>query len=94
MTESRIYSFWEKGIPIGSRIQGVNDGALDWDALLQSGELLMLLAALSMSAGTIIVGYVKRYADPIVATGWHMIIGGIPLMILSALWETSPTANL
>lgn len=94
LPDSWIYSFMENGIPIGSWIQGVNNGALDWDALLQSGELLMLLAALSMSAGTIIVGYVKRHADPIVATGWHMIIGGIPLMIMSALWETSPTTDL
>lgn len=54
----------------------------------------MLLAALSMSFGTIIVGYVKRYADPIVATGWHMILGGIPLIGLSLLWETNQTANL
>lgn len=94
LPESWIYSFMENGIPIGSWIQGVNDGALDWDALWQSGELLMLLAALSMSAGTIIVGYVKRHADPIVATGWHMILGGLPLMVMSALWETSPTADL
>ncbi|MEM1241349.1 MAG: DMT family transporter [Cyanobacteria bacterium P01_H01_bin.26] len=89
-----IYSFLEQGVPIGSWLQGVNDGRFDWDALLQSGELLMVLAALSMSAGTIIVGYVKRHADPIVATGWHMILGGLPLMVMSALWETSPTANL
>lgn len=62
--------------------------------LLHSGELLMLLAALSMSFGTVIVRYVKQHADPLVATGWHMILGGLPLIALSFLWETNPIANL
>jgi drug/metabolite transporter (DMT)-like permease len=72
---------------------------LDWSTLslqtlLNSGEVLMLLAALSMSFGTIIVRYVKQHADPIVATGWHMLLGGIPLVILSALFETNQITNL
>ncbi len=62
--------------------------------LLHSGELLMLLSALSMSFGTIIIRYVKQHADPIVATGWHMIFGGLPLIGLSALWETQQISNL
>ncbi len=62
--------------------------------LLGSGEFLMLMAALSMSFGTIIVRYVKQHADPIVATGWHMILGGLPLILLSTLWETDPITNL
>jgi drug/metabolite transporter (DMT)-like permease len=62
--------------------------------LLHSGELLMLLSALSMSLGTIIVRYVKQHADPIVATGWHMILGGIPLAILSLVWESNQITNL
>lgn len=61
---------------------------------LNSGELLMLLAALAMSFGTIIIRYVKQHADPIVATGWHMILGGIPLIGLSFLWENQQVANL
>jgi len=62
--------------------------------LLHSGELLMLLSALSMSFGTIIIRYVKQHVDPIVATGWHMIFGGLPLIGLSALWETQQISNL
>ena len=54
----------------------------------------MLLSALSMSFGTIIVGYVKRHADPLVATGWHMVLGGLPLFALSLLWETDQVSNL
>jgi drug/metabolite transporter (DMT)-like permease len=62
--------------------------------LLNSGELLMLLAALSMSFGTIIVRYVKQHVDPITATGWHMILGGLPLAALSMFWETQQMSHL
>jgi drug/metabolite transporter (DMT)-like permease len=62
--------------------------------LLNSGELLMLLAALAMSFGTIIIRYVKQHADPLVATGWHMILGGLPLVVLSFMAESSQIANL
>ena len=68
--------------------------SLSWDSLSHSGELLMLLAALSMSFGTIIIRYVRQHADPIVATGWHMILGGIPLFILSMFFETQQWVNL
>ncbi|NJM99209.1 MAG: EamA family transporter [Phormidesmis sp. RL_2_1] len=99
-----IYSLWDGGIPVASWLQslqgyGTGEGVsalanLDLANLLQSGEFLMLLAALSMSVGTILMGYVKRHADPIVATGWHMILGGIPLAVLSAVWEPYPIDNL
>lgn len=94
-----IYSLWEKGIPLGDwlqTIQGYGADESSWQLanLLQSGEFLMLLAALSMSVGTIMMGYVKRHADPVVATGWHMIIGGIPLAVMSGLWEPYPIDNL
>jgi drug/metabolite transporter (DMT)-like permease len=67
---------------------------LNWSGLLGSGEFLMLLAALSMSLGTIIVRYVKQHTDPIVATGWHMILGSIPLIALSAWGETDQITHL
>ena len=53
----------------------------------------MLLAAQSMAIGTILVRYVSRYADPVMATGYHMLIGGIPLMILSAQQESTLLVN-
>lgn len=56
--------------------------------LLDNGEWLMLLAALSMAVGTILIRYVSGHCDPVVATGWHMIIGGIPLFAISA-WQES-----
>jgi len=62
--------------------------------LFQSGEWLMLLAALSMAAGTVMVRFVCRYADPVVATGWHMIWGGLPLFALSAISEAQQWPQL
>jgi drug/metabolite transporter (DMT)-like permease len=60
---------------------------VNWLGLFDNGEWLMLLASLSMAVGTVMIPYVSRYADPVVATGWHMIIGGVPLFSLSALLD-------
>jgi drug/metabolite transporter (DMT)-like permease len=64
------------------------------ESLFQSGEWLMLLAALSMAVGTVLVRYVSRYADPVTATGWHMVLGGLPLFAWSGLWESDQWINL
>ncbi|NEP09228.1 MAG: DMT family transporter [Symploca sp. SIO2C1] len=66
----------------------------NWQQLLHSGELLMLLASLSMAVGTIMIRLVTRYADPVIATGWHMILGGLPLFILSSVWENQQWVHL
>jgi drug/metabolite transporter (DMT)-like permease len=58
------------------------------------GEWLMFLAALSMATGTILMPFVSRLVDPIVATGWHMIIGAIPLAIASGMWESDSWQQL
>ncbi|MBD0268292.1 EamA family transporter [Pseudanabaena sp. FACHB-2040] len=70
-------------------------GQTDWlgdstllEALMNRGEWLMLLAALSMAVGTVMIRYVCRHVDPVVATGWHMVIGGLPMFVLSGLGET------
>ncbi len=63
-------------------------------ALFHNGEWLMLLASLSMAVGTILSRYVSRQADPIMATGWHMVLGGVPVALLSWQWETGATAGL
>ena len=62
--------------------------------LFDNGQWLMLLAALSMAVGTIISRYVCRYTDPIVATGWHMILGGLPMFGLSSQLETAQWSDL
>ncbi|WP_416674606.1 DMT family transporter [Egbenema bharatensis] len=83
----------ESGEPLMAAQPAVASG-FSWQNLLHSGELLMLLAALAMSFGTVIVRYVKQHADPIVATGWHMILGGLPLILLSFLWENQQITYL
>ncbi|RDX73758.1 WAT1-related protein, chloroplastic, partial [Mucuna pruriens] len=54
-------------------------------SLWGSGEWWMLLAAQSMAVGTVMVRWVSKYSDPIMATGWHMVIGGLPLVLFSVL---------
>lgn len=64
------------------------------EQLTQNGQWLMLLAALSMAVGTVMVRYVSKYADPVTATGWHMVLGGIPLFLGSAGWESQQWIHL
>lgn len=59
-----------------------------------NGEYLMLLATLSMAVGTILIRFVSRYADPMISTGWHMIIGGLPLWFVSRVSESNSLINL
>lgn len=47
----------------------------------------MLLAAQSMAVGTVLVPWVSKKADNIMATGYHMLLGGLPLAVLSAVQE-------
>ncbi len=68
--------------------------SFDWLGFFNSGELLMLLAALSMAVGTILIRYVTLHSDPIVATGWHMILGGIPLFVISWWQESAQWVNI
>jgi drug/metabolite transporter (DMT)-like permease len=63
-------------------------------SLLDSGEWLMLLAALSMAVGTVLIRFVSRHADPVMATGWHMIIGGLPLWGISSVAESGQLQNI
>lgn len=63
-------------------------------SLAGNGQMLMLLAALSMAGGTIISRIVSERADTVNATGWHMIIGSLPLLALSLGQETQPWAAL
>ena len=48
----------------------------------------MLLAAQSMAVGTVLVPWVGRRADTVMATGYHMLLGGLPLALLSLARES------
>jgi drug/metabolite transporter (DMT)-like permease len=45
----------------------------------------MLAAAAAMAVGTVLCRYATRRSDPLVVTGWHMLIGGLPLLAGTAL---------
>lgn len=53
-------------------------GAGGW-RLTDSGEFWMLLAAQSMAVGTVMVRWVSKHCDPVAATAWHMVLGGVML---------------
>ncbi|WP_374111909.1 DMT family transporter [Phormidium yuhuli] len=61
---------------------------------LSLGEGMMLLASLAMALGTVMMPKVSQHVDPVVATGWHAILGAIPLFGLSWGWETQPWQDL
>ena len=82
------------GSRIGDALIDVNSFTDLLAGLFDNGQWLMLLAALSMAVGTIISRYVCRYADPIAATGWHMILGGLPLFGLSSQLESGQWSDL
>lgn len=58
------------------------------------GEWFMLGASLSMAIGTVLIRPVVRYADPVMATGWHMILGGLPLIFISNQVEQNQWQDL
>ena len=85
------------GLPVEWLSQiATNSGASQFElsGLLERGEWLMLLAALSMAVGTILVPFVTKYVDPVIATGWHMILGGVPLAIGSLYLESNQWAAI
>ena len=49
------------------------------------GELWMLGAAAAMAVGTVLCRYATRASDPLVVTGWHMVLGAIPLVVATVL---------
>lgn len=54
-----------------------------------AGVAFVLMAAVGVAAGNVIM---KRFAarlDPIVATGWQLLAGGILLLLLVSLWGPS-----
>lgn len=62
-------------------------------SLWGSGEWWMLLAAQSMAVGTVMVRWVSKYSDPVMATGWHMVIGGVPLAAIAILNHDPATSG-
>jgi len=57
------------------------------------GELWMLAAAAAMAVGTVLCRYAARHSDPLVVTGWHMLLGGLPLVLGAAWMAQSSTGD-
>ena len=70
------------------------DIAWSQESLWQSGELWMLFASLSMAVGVVLIPFVSRHVDPVVATGWHMIVGGLPLLAIALGESAEPWQHL
>ena len=49
------------------------------------GELWMLAASLAMALGTILIRFTCTKSDPVAVTGWHMVLGSVPLIIKHSL---------
>ena len=82
------------GGDLGGALAAVTAGVDDGGGLWDSGEWWMLLAAQSMAVGTVMVRWVCKYVDPVMATGWHMALGGVPLLAYSVATEPSVYENL
>ena len=64
-------------------------GGLAWS----HGELWMLGAAVAMAVGTVLCRFAIGHSDPVAITGWHLLIGGVPLLLASGLTPLlDPTA--
>ena len=61
---------------------------------VQTGALWMLASAQCMAAGTLIVRWVCRKADPVMATGFHLLLGGVPLLGAAAVREADVFMHL
>ena len=53
--------------------------------LFSHGELWMLAAAAAMALGTVLCRQASRSSDPVAVTGWHLLLGGLPLALAAAL---------
>lgn len=93
LPENLIFNLFSSATP-ESLVGGLFNAPLLAYSLFNSGEWLMLLAALSMAVGTVFIRYVCRHADPVTATGWHMILGGVPLFALSAGVESGQWVDI
>lgn len=49
--------------------------------LFSHGELWMLAAAAAMAVGTVLSRQASRHSDPLAVTGWHLLLGGVPLAL-------------
>ena len=57
------------------------------------GELWMLGAAAAMAVGTVLCRFATKHSDALVVTGWHLLLGGLPLLLGAAWMAQSPASD-
>ncbi len=67
---------------------GIATLGLTTDLSLTAGSGLMLGAAIAMAVSTVMMREIAKHIDPVVATGWHLLLGSLPLIMISAYTET------
>ncbi len=63
------------------------------EGFLSKGEAWMLGASLSMALGTVLIRFTCQESDPVAVTGWHMVLGSVPLFLwhgLEGKWPLWP----
>ena len=72
------------GLPVGAFEHLWLEGPPVLGSLLPDrGALLMLAAAAAMASGTLISRWACRHSDPVAVTAWHLLLGGLPLVVFS-----------
>ncbi|WP_320674236.1 DMT family transporter [Prochlorococcus sp. MIT 1341] len=62
-------------------------------SLTTNGEAWMLGAAIAMACGTVLIRFACKESDPVAVTGWHMVLGSIPLIgwhLVEKTWPIVP----
>ena len=62
-------------------------------SLWSNGEAWMLAAAIAMAFGTVLIRFTCKESDPVAVTGWHMTLGGLPLItwhFFGSSWPAVP----
>lgn len=85
---------WLMGLFDLDPTRGASTSSVSIGQSLSFGAGMMLLASLSMALGTVMMPKVSKQVDPVVATGWHAILGALPLLALSWGVESDPWQQL
>ena len=58
--------------------------------LWEGGTAWMLAAAVAMALGTVFSRYACSASHPVTVTGWHMVLGGVPLLVWHGVGTNYP----
>ncbi len=60
------------------------------NGIWNNGEIWMLGAAITMAFGTVLIRFACKESDPVAVTGWHMVLGSLPLLAWHAIDKDWP----